>query len=294
MPRLVAGWAACYGAVQVWFAAGHEPTWRLPTDLLISHQVAAVACLASAAVVVGLVTRPRSRLLLGLAWAAAAGWVASCALFLLDVVGGLLPGLGIPFDLPGMLSRLGGITGAVLLGATALAYQRQLRPDCLRCSRSRPWQPMNAPPRWALVGAWIAVFGCGARLAAQAVIGFGTSPFEGGASIVLFEGGFLLAGTALPLLLVHRPGRLFPRWMLLWPGAGLGVGITAYFGVGLIQMIAAVLNGQPVYGDDVGQTLPESFFWVAVPSYLVWGAGLVVATYGYYLRTRRPCAGCGR
>jgi hypothetical protein len=127
---------------------------------------------------------------------------------------------------------------------------------------------------------------------AQAVVGFGTAPYGGGLSVVLFEGGFLLAGTVLPLLLVYRLGRIFPRWMLLWPGAGLGTGITAYFGVGLVQMIAAALNGEPEYAS--GSLLPESFFWVAVPAYVVWGAGLAAATYGYYLRTRTPCKGCGR
>ena len=94
----------------------------------------------------------------------------------------------------------------------------------------------------------------------------------------------------MPLLLVDRPGRIFPRWMLLLPGAGLGAGITAYFGVGLLQMIVAALQGKPVYG-DVG--LPDSFFWVAVPAYLVWGAGLTIAAYGFHLRTRKPCLGCG-
>jgi hypothetical protein len=129
---------------------------------------------------------------------------------------------------------------------------------------------------------------------AQGVVGFGTAPYGGGLSIVLFEGGFLLAGTVLPLLLVYPLDRSFPRWVLLWPGAGLGTGITAYFGVGLVQMIVAALNGEPVYGDDLGNMLPESFFWVAVPAYVVWGAGIATATYGYYLRTRKPCKGCGR
>jgi hypothetical protein len=127
---------------------------------------------------------------------------------------------------------------------------------------------------------------------AQAVVGFGAAPFGGGLSIVLFEGGFLLAGTVLPLLLVYRLGRIFPRWMLLSPGAGLGTGITAYFGVGLLQMIVSALNGEPAFGS--GNLLPESFFWVAVPAYVVWGAGLATATYGYYLRTRKPCKNCGR
>jgi len=109
--------------------------------------------------------------------------------------------------------------------------------------------------------------------------------------MVVFEGGFLLAGTALPFLLVTRFGRVFPRWMLLLPGAGLGAGITAYFGVGLVQMIVAAVQGEAVYE---GTPFPASFFWVAVPSYLVWGAGLAVATTGYYLRNRKPCKGCGR
>lgn len=244
-PRLALGWAAAYGAVRVWFATGHAPAWKLPYDLLIPDWWSAAACLASATVVVALTARPRSPLLLGLTWAGAVGWVAACALILLDLVGGVLPAV-------------------------------------------------PATPRWALLGAWFAIAGCVTRLVAQAVVGFGAAPYRGGLSVVLFEGGFLLAGTVLPLLLVYRLGRIFPRWLLLCPGAGLGAGITAYFGVGLVQMIVATLNGEPVYGDDPGSLLPESFFWVAVPAYVVWGAGLATATYGYHLRTRKACKGCGR
>jgi hypothetical protein len=128
-------------------------------------------------------------------------------------------------------------------------------------------------------------------LAAQAVVGFDTTPYAASLSMLLFEGGFLLAGIALPLLLVYRLGKVFPRWMLLLPGAGLGAGITAYFGVGLLQMIAETLQGKVAFD---GIDLPQSFFWVAVPAYFVWGVGLAVATYAYYLRTRKPCGRCGR
>jgi hypothetical protein len=79
--------------------------------------------------------------------------------------------------------------------------------------------------------------------------------------------------------------------MLLLPGACLGAGITAYFGVGLVQMIIDGIQGEAVYS---GTPLPASFFWIAVPAYLVWGAGLAVATAGYYLHTRKSCKGCGR
>jgi hypothetical protein len=289
VPPAALAWATAYGAVRLWFATGHGPVWKLPTDLLIPAWASVAGCVLSGAAVVALQARPRSRVLMGFTWTLAAAWVAVSALVLLDFVAGVLPGLGIPFDSVGLLSRLGGLTGAVLLGGTALARQRQLNPDCLRCTGIAG--RVSSTPRWALAGAWVAVGACAARILAQAAVGFGSTPYASSLSMIAFEAGFLLAGTALPLLLVYRAGSVFPRWMLLLPGAGLGAGITAYFGVALVQMIVAALQGEAVYG---GTSLPDSFFWVAVPAYLVWGVGLAVATYGYYLRTRKPCKGCGR
>jgi len=291
VPTAALVWAASYGGLRVWFATGHAPQWKLPgRDLLAPDWIAVVGCLVSAAAVIALGRLPRSRPLIRSLWVLAAGWIAAAAFALLDVVAGVLPGLGIPFDLPGMLSRFTALGGAVLLAGTALAHQRRLDPTCLRCSgQARP----TSTPHWP---AWLAVAGCLTRLTAQAVVDFGSTPYNStpynsSLSRIIFEGGFVLAGVALPLLLVYRAGRIFPRWMLLLPGIGLGAGITAYFGVGLLQMIANVLQGKPAY-DDVG--LPESFFWVAVPAYLVWGVSLSIAAYGYYRRTRKPCKGCGR
>jgi hypothetical protein len=285
-PLAAVSWTAAYGLVRLWFATGHAPGWELPgSDLLISYWLSLAFCVLSAA----LVFLPVGRVTIGLTWAAAAGWIAVCGFALLDVVAAVLPGLGIPFDPVGLLSRLGGLTGAGLLAATALARQRQLDPSCLRCSGSR--RPVTSTPGWAIAGAIAAAAGCLIRLGAQAVVGFGSSPYDASLAVILFETGFLLAGIVLPLLLVTRAGRNFPRWMLLLPGGGLGAGITAYFGVGLLQMIAATLQHEPIFADI---DLPEAFFWVAVPAYLVWGVGLLAATYGYYLRTRRPCRGCGR
>ncbi|TCC45767.1 hypothetical protein E0H75_29035 [Kribbella capetownensis] len=287
VPWLAVVWAAGYGCVRLWFALGHEPTWKLPTaDLLVPGWVSVIACVVSALLVL---TPARTRALMVLTYAIAVGWTAACALALLDVVAGVLPGLGIPFDLAGMLSRLGGLTGAVLLAGTALSRQRQLDGSCLGCSNRR--RTATSTPKWAIAAAWIAIAGCATRLAAQAAIGFDAVSYAPGLQMILFEAGFLLAGLALPLLLVYRPGRVFPRWMLLLPGIGLGTGISAYFGVGLIQMTAAALQGKPVYA-EIG--LPTSFFWVAVPAYLLWGLGLAVATYGYAQRTRKPCKLCGR
>ncbi|MEV4266613.1 hypothetical protein [Kribbella sp. NPDC049584] len=279
MRRAVVLWALAYGGLRIWFATGHAPTWKLPgNDLLIPHWAAVAGCVITAlAAITVRDERPANRgqrlgggVWVGrLFWVLAAGWVAAAAFILLDVVAAVLPGLGIPFDALGMLCRLGAILGAVLLGLTAKAHQ----------SKAKPW------PHWiATLGACLAVAGCLTRLAAQAAVGFGTTPYGRDLSLVLFEGGFLLVGTLLPFLLVHPIGRRFPRWMLLVPGFTLGVAMTAYFGVGLVQMIANVVQGKPVYG-DVG--LPDAFFWVAVPAYVVWGAGLTLAARGYQFTTRK-------
>jgi hypothetical protein len=262
MRRAIVVWAIAYGGLRSWYAIGHAPTWKLPgEDLLVPNWVALIGCLVTALAVI----RIHPRLL----WVLAAGWFAAAGFILLDLVAMALPGLGIPFDLPGMLSRLGAVAGAVLLGRLARAHQPE----------SKPW------PQWiSTFGACLAVVGCLTRLGAQAVVGFEKMPYGGNLSIALFEGGFILAGTLLPFLLVHRLGRYFPRWLLLLPGFTIGVGMTAYFTVGLIQMIVNAVQGEPAYG-DVG--LPDSFFWVAVPAYVVWGAGLTVAARGYQFATRK-------
>ncbi|WP_329005426.1 hypothetical protein OHA18_18825 [Kribbella sp. NBC_00709] len=256
MRRAVLAWAAAYGVLRIWFATGHAPGWKLPgNDLLVPNWVAVVGCLITALAVITI--RPK------LLWLLAAGWLAAAGFILLDLVAAVLPGLGIPFDPLGMLCRLGAIAGAVLLALIARAHQPT---------------PKAWPPWVAVTGAGLAVVGCLTRLGAQAVVGFGQTPFGGNRSVIIFQGGFLLVGTALPFLLVSPIGRRFPRWMLLLPGYVIGAGMSAYFGVGLIQMIVAVVQGEPIFADIA---LPDSFFWVAVPAYVVWGAGLLAATRGY-------------
>jgi hypothetical protein len=261
MRRAVVAWAAAYGGLRLWYLTGHAPSWKLPgDDLLIPGWVSLAACVLTALAVIRIWPR--------LLWVLAAGWLAAAAFILLDVVAAVLPGMGIPFDPLGMLSRLGAVAGAVLLGLLARAHQ----------PRAVAW------PAWvSTAGACLAAVGCLTRLGAQAVVGFGHTPYGGNLSLLLFESGFLLAGTVLPFLLVHPIGRRFPRMLLLLPGYTIGAGITAYFSVGLVQMIVAALQGQPVFGDIA---LPESFFWVAVPAYVIWGVGLTVAARGYQFATR--------
>jgi hypothetical protein len=133
-------------------------------------------------------------------------------------------------------------------------------------------------------------------------VGFGDDLLHGGASVAGFEAGFILAGTVLPLALVHRWGRAFPRWvpvlatrrvprwLVLGPAFAIAGGMTAYFGVSLVKLAIDTFNGTWNGGED---PLPLAFFWVAVPAYLAWGVGLGTTAVGYYTLTRPTCRACG-
>lgn len=69
-----------------------------------------------------------------------------------------------------------------------------------------------------------------------------------------------------------------PRWLLLGPGFGLGLGLTVYFGVGTGQLAVETVTGSWDPGDG---TYPLWFFWVAMPAYLLWGLGLTAASVAY-------------
>ncbi|MFC8719019.1 hypothetical protein [Kitasatospora sp. NPDC057198] len=319
-PRDAPGWARRaapaalvaalgYGLLQTWWALGHAPSFgRFGTDLLLFPSWAAVAlCAAAAALALGLhrAAGPRTPLVAGAA-AVSAALLLSCPFLLLDVVGRLLPGLHIPFSAAGFASRACCLALSVLLAAAALAHHRR-RGDCPRCGRTGGrlvYDPSARPPRWARWAAYGAVASCWLRIAAQYGLGFGSPgrPDAAGAlSLAAFETGFLLAGTALPLALVHRWGRVLPRplpllggrrvprRLLLWPAAAVSVGLLVYFGVGIGQLV-----GETVHRVDQPDALPLSFLWVAMPAYWLWGLGLGLAALAYHRGTRRPCRACGR
>jgi hypothetical protein len=222
---------------------------------------------------------------------------------LLDVVGLLLPGIGVSVSSAAFASRAGCLAGAVLLGTNVLTYQRHWHGACLACGGTPATVRPTQPPRWAWVAAWAAVAGCLVRLLAQLAVGFGSVLLEGGGVALLFELGFMLAGTVLPLALVYRWGRVFPawlpvlegrdvpRWLVLAPALSLGAGMTAYFGITIVKLAAETLTGT---WDQVFDGYPLWFFWLAVPAYLIWGLGLGIAALAYHRLTRPVCPVCER
>ena len=298
-------WALVYGSWRIYWALGAGPSFPpVGTDLVVfTGGWSVVLCGAAAVVVVALRRAAWRRPLALAAWGVSVALVAASALLLLDVVGILLPGLGVPFHLVAFVSRVACLAGGVLVGATALSYQRHWRGACLACGRTGEFARPPRPPRWAWWAAWAAVAGCMLRILAQAAVGFGTSLLREGGALLMFEAGFLLAGTVLPLALVYRWGRVFPgwvpllagravpRWLVLGPALGISAGLTAYFGVGTVQLAIETLNG--TWKRNAGG-LPLWFFWVAMPAYLVWGLGLGAAALDYRRSTRPTCRVCGR
>jgi hypothetical protein len=307
-PPAAVVWAVGYGSLRLFWVLGERP-WLPPTgdDLLAFSDWGAVGLCAGAALVSAVLafTVPRRWALRGLVATGAVvvvGLLAASAVLLVDVVGLLLPGLGVMFHAGAFLSRLGALLVAVATGATVLAAHRRGRDRCVACGRNpRGRVPAPQPSRTVFVAAYLVVVACLTRVGAQIVAdraAGGTSLFEASpAAGVAFTAGAVLAGTLLPLALVHSWGRVWPgwvrplagrqvtRWLPLGPGMLIGVGMTMYFGVTLTQFLVA--------GVPIGEPYPAAFWWVTVPAYFIWGVGLCVAAASYWRITRPPCRICG-
>ncbi|MET8465582.1 hypothetical protein [Micromonospora zamorensis] len=293
----VLGWAVAYGGLRLAWTVGEAPDFgRFGTDLLgFTGWWSVAMCVAAGVLAVALdrlvVWRP---VLAAIAWATAGALVAAAAILLPELVGFLLFTVGPYFDPLAFASRLGCVTGAVLLGLATARYQRRTRGDCPDCCRTvRPGLRRSTPAWWARWAAYATVTGLVARFAAQAVVGF--DGLTDDATMVGLMIGMVLAGVLLPLALVHHWGEVWPGWvpllagrtiprlLLLVPGFGLGAGIVAYFGMGMVQVVS---------GSE--SEFSDAFLWVAMSAYSILGLGLVAASSDYHLRTRRPCGACGR
>lgn len=290
--------AVLYGALRIYWQLDGTPLDLSPRggDLIGFSGWNAIGLCAVTALVAGALATVRTsgrarRALLATAGAVSVTLLGASAMLLLDVIGGILPGLGIRFYPLGALSRATGVAAAVLLILATLAYRRETA-DRLSSS------PSTHTPRWAYWAAYLSVAGCLCRIAAQAAVGFDKTPLGGGASMILFEVGFVLGGTLLPLALVHSwgliwprwvptlAGRRVPRWLVLGPATGISGGLVVYFGLTLLQMVAERLQGRNPYPPSSSLGLPELFFWISVPAYLLWGAGMAVAAVSHHTRTR--------
>lgn len=304
VPQAAIGWALGYGSLRIYWALGEAPSPPpTGTDLIVFTGWWPVALCGAAVVVVLGLRRVRWRPSLAVAaWGVTAALVAASALLLLDVVGIILPGVGLGLHPVAFVSRAACLAGGVLVGATTLSYQRHWRGACLACGCTGEAVRPARPPRWAWMAAWVAVAGCLVRLVAQVLVGL-DALLRAGGSMLGFEAGFLLAGTVLPLALFYRWGRVFPRWvpllagrgvprwLVLGPALALGVGMTAYFGVSIVRFAVQAVTG--TWEQGAGSD-PLWFYWVAMPAYLVWGLGLLVAALAYRRATRPPCRTCGR
>lgn len=315
-PLLALAWILGHAILRLWWQVGGQPGQlsAIGTDLVIFNGWPAVALLVLAgAAVVALMSVSRARqrqtrwVIIIAAIALGLAVIAPAAMLLLDVVGLLVPGVGIAFYPLGILSRAGMAGSGVLVLIMARNQARLLRGSCLRCGQhaASPPRPSRTRP-WALLAGYLAVLGCLVRLVAQSVVGFGANPLTNGGMQHVFEAGFLLAGVLLPLALVHRWGRVWPfwvpglagrrvpRWLVLGPGAGLGCAMVVYFGLTFAQMVSERLQGRNPFPPAGGIDLPEAFFWVSIPAYLLWGIGLVLAARSYAAVTRPDCRPCGR
>ncbi|WP_116046920.1 hypothetical protein [Amycolatopsis palatopharyngis] len=303
--------AVLYGALRIyWQFTGRPEELSARGDDLIGFTawgaigLCALAALVACSLATLRLTGGTRNALLVLAVAISVALLGASAMLLLDVVGGILPGLEIPFYPLGALSRAAAAGTAVLLALAALAYRRATVSGCPACGRNSSTDPAGIPS-WAYWAAYLSVAGCLVRIGAQLVVGLGETPLGNGFSVVLFEVGFVLGGTLLPLALVHSWGRIWPRWvpalagrrvprwLVLGPGIGIAGGLVVYFGLMLLMMVAERLRGRDPFPPSGELVLPEAFFWVSVPAYLLWGLGLAGAALAYQRRTRPSCVTCG-
>lgn len=304
LARVALVWTVSYGAIRTFWQLDGRPARlsAIGSDLVVFTGWWSVALCALAAVLAAAMLRPaRGRenpVLIGAAVLGTA-LVASAAMLVLDLMGNVFPGMGIERYPLGAASRIACATAGVLLVLAARSFHRRSGVVLPIGERIRALTaPLDRTPRWAYVAAYVSMAACLTRIMAQAVVGLDESPLSGGVPGIAFGLCFVLAGTLLPLALVHSWGIVWPRWVMglagrrvprrlvLLPGIAVSAMIVVYFGVMLVQMVAERLQGRNPFPPDSRMDLPEAFFWVAVPAYFVWGAALGVAATSYHRRTR--------
>ena len=239
----------------------------------------------------------------GAGWAAVAGLTIGCAGLAIDalrVMPGGPTGAGQPpFSAAAFLGRAACLVGAVVIARTTLRARRRLRDACPRCGRREAGAGRATAPRWATVAGYLTVAAWATRVIAEIItwrLPATPATPAGAASVTAFAVGMTLAGTLLPLALVYRWGRVWPRWvrplagrrvprgLVLGPALFVSGGLTAIFGPELVEMLLRPPSSFGGFG--------VVFLWVAMTSYTAWGLALGVAAVSYFRRTRPACPTC--
>lgn len=305
-PYAAAVWSSAYGVAHLWWLTGPGAASAPPEEEFSPGRWAAVTlafmatavCSAIAAGVRHHWPAPARWVLAALAWVVGAGLIAYSYMLGISLAALLF---GEVDHWGSLLTRAAGAAAGVLTVACAVAEQRRVRqacPDCARVHGRSPERRTDPSPRWAYLAAYVAIAGCTARVTAL-VLDFVTahlplslalgSPF--GTFVVLL----VLAGTLLPLALVHRFGRIWPRWvvplagrdvprwLVLGPALLVGAGLVGYFGVA--GMTAWLLGRGNLDQTPVWKVSMEMF------GYTTWGLGLLAAATSYFSLTRPDCPG---
>jgi len=189
-----------------------------------------------------------------------------------------------------------GVIAGILAIACAITEQRRARRACPRCGRihGRSAERRTDPtPRWVYVAGYLVLASCATRLTAELMSGVldSKSPDTPWALLITVVIMLILTGTLLPLALVHRWGRIWPRWVpwlagssvprwvVLGPALFIGAGLTGYFGIG---GMTAWATGNNLDG-------PLWALLMVLPTYTFWGVGLLVAAVSYSALTKPPC-----
>ncbi|MFI6507107.1 hypothetical protein ACIBCT_05840 [Streptosporangium sp. NPDC050855] len=307
-PRVAAIWCSLYGAAHVWWLADPGASWAPPEEVFSPGRWVAVTLALTAATVCSVIATgighhrgaPVRWTLVALAWAAGAGLIAYSYMLAISLATVLFGQAG---HWGSLLTRAAGVTAGALTLACAVAEQRRVRRACPHCARVHgrsPERRTDPAPRWACLAAYAAITGCAARvsvLVIESITAGEPLPFTLGFSFGVFIVLLILAGTLLPLALVHRFGRIWPRWvvplagrdvprwLVLGPALFVGASMAGYFGVA--GMTAWLLGRGNLAQAPLWKVSMEMF------GYTVWGLGLLAAAVSYHALTRPGCPSPG-
>lgn len=199
------------------------------------------------------------------------------------------------------------VSGGLLWGLAALAYQRRTREQvCANCGRDGTVAAWTTPRRathwgrWAVCAAVVVpafytisraswVFGHNLGVP-QSIYDEGTGIIFGG----LFMAALALGGAVLTLGLIQPWGEVFPRWtwfaagrrvpppLAIIPATVIAVFVTS---AGITEIRRLLDTG---IGMDEWAIKGPGILWP------LWGIAIGVATYAYYLRRRTTCQHCGQ